>query len=141
MARRIPGLPEHWQHYVLCLVFHLLLPLLPLGVELLVAQKVSVSSLSLSVAMYSISIGGSSKSRLQFGLSVVICIAYSIVFGLTVPGAPAAAQVSQTLANSSGYGAWALLFIFVYHALERYNRHVVDRAPYWEFVAVEATKQ
>ena len=133
MAKKIPGLPGHWQQFVLCLVFHLVLPLLPLGVELLVAQRISVSSLSLSAAMYSISIGGSSKSRLQFGLSILICIAYSIIFGLTVPGAPASSQVAQALNPSSAYGAWALGFIFVMHAAERYNRHVVERAPYWEF--------
>lgn len=129
MPKRIPGMPPHWAEYILCLVFHLLLPLLPLLIEFISTRRIGGSSLTLAVAMYAIGIGGSSRNRLLFGLTVVVSIIYSVAFGLLLGKG---VQDDGTGA-STFYASWALVGIFVIHALERYNRHVVDRAPYWEF--------
>lgn len=136
--KRIPAIPGVWEQFFLCVVFHLALPLLPLAIEFWQKHTVTNSSLTLGAAMYAISIGGSSKSKLMFGSMVVVCIVYSIAFGVLVshppppmPVAGAPPPVLNTAANM--YAGWAMLAIFFVHAMERYNRHVVDSTPYWEF--------
>lgn len=133
MAKRIPALPPYWEQFLLCVLFHLALPLLPIGIEIWQKRSITDSSLAMGTAMYAISIGGSSRSRLMFGLMVATSIVYSVVFGVL---GSQEIRVPPSLSFNSfanAYAGWALVAIFVIHALERYNRHVVDRAPYWEF--------
>lgn len=131
MPRRVPGLEAHWEQFLLCVLFHLLLPLLPIGIELWVSHRVTDTTLTLGAAMYAISIGSSSKSRLMFGFSVVLCIIYSIAFGVLTGGTAQSPGAGSLFGNA--YATIALLLIFLVHAGERYNRHIVDRAPFWEF--------
>lgn len=47
MARSIPGVPDHWQNFGLCLMFHITLPLLPLGLEVWRTANVTAGSATL----------------------------------------------------------------------------------------------
>ena len=126
MAKRIKGVPTHVQEYIVCLILHLLLPLMPLGIEYWVSKTVSDKSSTLTATMYCIAIGTSSRSRLIFGASIVIAIFLSVAYGLCMKetGHP---EGSSTLAFV------AIIFIFITHSFERWNRHVADKEPFWEF--------
>lgn len=122
------GLSPEWEDFGLCMMFHLLLPLLPLAVEYFAVGKVTGPSVTMASAMYVIAVGSSSKSRLLFGICIVLCILFSVAYGLlhTSPSPSADQQAIR-------YSGVALTGIFLVHSLERYNRHVVNRTPYWEF--------
>jgi hypothetical protein len=124
MAKRIIGLPKEWQEYLVCILLHMVLPLLPLGLEALKTQAVKGESLTLAASMYAISIGISSQSKLSFALAIFVSLGFTGVYGI---------QVGDKESSSVIYAALAIFMIFIVHACERYNRHVVDRAPFWEF--------
>lgn len=126
MAKRIPSMSKEWQEYLSCLLFHMLLPLLPIMIELWITGTVGPAPLFLSVAMYSIAIGMTSSSRLIFGLCCAITIIFAIVYGIAI--SKAAPPPSASFAAK-----WALLAVFVIHGAERYNLHVVDSRPFWAF--------
>lgn len=128
MPKRIKGLPPHWEEYLLCVLLHMMLPFLPLLFELIFskAHVVSDKSLMLFSAMYALSIGLSSSSKLMFGFTVVISIFFSVAFGVVAGG-------GNSIQNSEIFSFIALVFIFLIHALERYNRHVIDQTPFWIF--------
>jgi hypothetical protein len=123
---RLPGIPEHIQEYLLCIPFHLLFPFLPLLVERIVLGHVEDKTLLLFLAVYPLSIGVSSRSRLLFGITVVICLVFSTLFGL-------ASGKIEMWGTGSQIGYTCLLAVMLIHACERYNRHVADRQPFWEF--------
>jgi hypothetical protein len=80
--------------------------------------------------MYAISLGVSSRSRLLFGIGIVVGFIFAAVFGKSMGEGP---EVSNEIA----YPLITIFFVFLFHTLERYNRHVVERAPYWEFMTAE----
>jgi hypothetical protein len=124
--RRVPGPPEHIQEFLLCVLFHLLFPFVPLLVEISLLGRVERKSLLLFLAIYAVSIGVSSRSRLMFGITIVLGMIYAIFFGIATTGAELRAPVLIA-------GQLALGLIVLVHACERYNRHVVDRIRFWEF--------
>lgn len=125
-ARRLPSVPGHVEQYALCILFHLLLPLLPLGLELIVLQHIEHKTLLLFLAIYPLGIGITSRSRLMFGITIVIGIVYSIFFGMNAGGISMASAVYV-----GGYSC--LISTVLVHACERYNRHVAERELFWDF--------
>jgi len=125
-ARRIPGIPDPWQHFLLCLVFHILLPLLPLGIEWWSRGKLSTGSATLVASLYAIGIGGSSRSRLLLGLGIVVSIIFAVAFGCSL-------AVNGSLRQSVASAEIAILFMLLCHTGERYNRHVAEQMPFWKF--------
>lgn len=126
MTKRIKGLPYYWQDYLLCLLFHMALPFLPILLENIISSHVEAKSFMLFVAMYSLAIGISSSSPLLLGITISVSIFYSVFFGVSSNGV----ELSHNVILS----AWiSLLFIFFTHALERYNKHIIDRTPFWSF--------
>lgn len=124
---KIPGLPVYWENFGISILLHLLLPLLPLLIELLQNGVVGKTSLVLAASMYTISIGVSSRSRLMFAFTVLASIFYASLYGLV------SGQSSTTIAEPASI--IGILATFVVHAGERYNRHVADRTPFWEFTS------
>jgi hypothetical protein len=125
-TRRVPGIPDHIQQFGLCILLHLLFPVLPLLIERLVLGRVEHKTLFLFLGIYPLAIGISSRSKLLFGLTVVICVIYSIFFGLSVGNLEL-----DPLVIDIGYGC--LVALIIIHACERYNRHVADSEPFLEF--------
>lgn len=127
MTWRAPGLPVHWQHFFGCVVMLMLLPWLPLGIEWLYTDAIAPRTILLFVAMYAMSIGVSSTSILMFIVGVVVGLVYCAGYGGAVGQGKAVTYLVQ-------FGPMCALFIAMMHAIERFNRHVVDRAPFFEFV-------
>ncbi|HCR4428813.1 hypothetical protein [Morganella morganii] len=129
MAKRIPGVSKEWSNYLLCLLLHMCLPLLPLGFEMILRPEhsPSIQTLNITAAFYAISIGLSSKNVAMFGLGVFISVCFSAVFGIVS---------SNPNLNDSLYfysPIWCIVIIFIIHAGERYNRHVADCTPFFDF--------
>jgi hypothetical protein len=132
--RRIPPMPTYWQNFGLCLLFQMGVPLTPIGFELLFTHAIRVSSVDLTTSLYAISLGISSQSRLSFGVCIMVGVIFAALFGQRV-----STELSSTTQLGTGLlGPFIVIgVLFLLHGAERYNRHVVDRAPFWEFIPRE----
>lgn len=127
MAKKIsiPGLGSEHQQFVLCIALHFCFPLaIPFLAEALKDGSVSTKSLTLTGSVYLMSLGFSSKNQLIFGLSLLSGVVLVLLFG-----------VSNV--NTESIARWVAYFCFVLitisHLIERWNRHVCDGTPYFEF--------
>lgn len=57
-----------WQNFFTCIALHMLLPLLPLLLELWFANTVEAKSAALTAALYSLAIGLSSQFKVVLGV-------------------------------------------------------------------------
>lgn len=131
MSKRIPGLPNVWQEYITCIALHMVLPLLPLALEFSTKDSISALSATLAAAMYTISIGLSSKSKAIFSICFLLCIFYTYKYGNLQ-------SISDIKNHTDGGALWGIFCAFLMHALERYNLHVADNIPFWNFSTKEA---
>jgi F0F1-type ATP synthase membrane subunit c/vacuolar-type H+-ATPase subunit K len=127
VAKEIPGIPPEWQNFLFCCLLHVTLPLLPLGIEYWFSGQVDEKSAVLTAAMYSMAIGLSSRNLALFGFGLIQGVLFSAAFGFL------AKTPHLQSANLGAYAA--IVFIMAVHVAERYNRHVVDQAPFLEFHA------
>jgi len=125
------------REYSKCIFFHMILPLVPLVLELLATgiasgqPRVSVQSLTLSGAMYSVTIGITSESKATFGFMVVVGLLNAVAFGTVA----ALVAIHQTIHYEELIKAASIVcitLIFCIHAIERYGRHITDGRPFWE---------
>jgi hypothetical protein len=133
MANRVKGLPPNWQDFLLCVLLHMALPFLPIILEHMIAGQVADKSLFLFTAMYPLAIGISSRNKLLFGIAVVTGIFFAVAFGVLTGG-------GRSLLLASVAVKYCLGTIILIHLFERYNRHVVDRTPFWDFAPIMETK-
>jgi hypothetical protein len=124
---RILNVSKQLDDYFACLFLHLVLPLLPIALEFLSAGKITSNSLTLMSSFYAVSIGLSSYSRTQFAKGIIVCIIFAFICGKISQGNTLALSSFMIRVLASG----TLFAIFIFHAIERYNRHVVDCEPFW----------
>jgi hypothetical protein len=123
---RFLEMPSHWEQYSCCLVMHVALPFLPLGLEWIFSGSIEEKSVLLFVAMYAMAIGITSSSLLALFLTLIVGLVYCAGFGFVSSG-KSATVLGGTVAMV------VLGAIVIIHAFERFNRHVTDRSPFWEF--------
>jgi len=111
------------QDYLVCVLLHLMFPLLPLGLEYWITQNVAETSLTLMASVYAISIGLSSSSPLLFAISLTISFIFSFAFGII------SAQKSLPLATE--LAITSIMAIFLIHAIERYKLHIIKGKRFW----------
>ena len=128
MAKRVPGLPDNWQQYFVCLLLHLGLPFLPLLLEWLFTASIEEKSLYLFIAMYAMAIGITSTSALAFSGTLLVGLRYCAAYGAATENVKNASVLGGNVAVGT------ILAIVLVHALERFNRHVVDRLSFLEFL-------
>lgn len=131
MPKRIPALPDEWGDFFTCILLHMLLPLLPLLIETWLKGLPTESTAAITASMYSIAIGLSSRNKAMLGLCILISIIFSVVFGIV------SASTTPQLSNVRFYSGISMFFVFLIHVFERYNRHVVDCIPFWDFSQAE----
>ena len=125
MAERNYGLPDHVQGYLSCLLMHMGLPFLPLIVELMLTKQIDAKSLYLFAAIYPSAVAVTSYDKLQSNLAIWIGFVFAAAYGASVrPGS----QIEH--GAELAYAAVALFFLL--HAVERFQRHIVDRTPFPE---------
>lgn len=125
MAKRFPGINDAWTAFLLCLIVHMSLPLLPLVVEWLITGILTKSSLTITIAIYAMTIGASSTNSIITIICIVIGIIFSMLYGVTLIQNTYQFQVDTMLISKI-----ALAVIVIPHIIERYNRHVVDLQPF-----------
>jgi hypothetical protein len=117
-----------WSQYIPCLLMHLMMPLLPLGLERFLEGHLSEKSLAITAAMYAIALAISSRwtwfAFLGFFASVIYC---------TMFGAISYAAKLKQASDITTYAEVAIVFLFVAHAIERFSRHIMLREPFFEF--------
>jgi hypothetical protein len=152
--RRIPGLPKPLQHFIGATLLFMALPLAPLVFELWIMNTISEQSVTLTTAMYAIGIGISSRSTLLFVFTFCVFAFFVFAFGVVMhaEGGKAMARAEVVKRQLAGnvtpvggledkdalpidrYLAYvAIVLVFGVHFIERYNRHVVDLQPLFEF--------
>ncbi|MFL5330328.1 MAG: hypothetical protein ACJ8C4_15615 [Gemmataceae bacterium] len=150
------GFSQPMQNYLFYVGLCMILPLLPLGIELIFMKKLSEQSMVLAAAMYTIGLGVVSRSILIFGTALLLCIIFSCFFGgvmkeehekntiqkiaierqqsgdkTPVPGIDRLGE--DAVPWSRILAGLAIALVAVLHGIERYNRHVIDLEPVLEF--------
>jgi len=140
VKKKYIGLKEEHSQFIACILLHLLLPLIPLLLEYIVTKNVSTQSLTLIAAIYSISIGRTTKNVAQFAISIVISLIFSACYGITVQSLKTTSSTAVNPENIiNEYAALdffaisVIVIIFIMHSLERYNKHVLDMVPFLNF--------
>lgn len=123
---RIPSMPDNWQNFLLSIMFHMFLPLLPLIIELWITNNVKGDSIAIVAALYALSIGVSSRNKVLFGVCIVIGVVFSFAYGVSFIN-------QQALSNLVQYSSVSIFSVFLAHAGERWNIHIVDGEKYWNF--------
>ena len=123
--RTIRDQSDRTQHFIMSIVFVVLLPLLPLAIELWHSHMLSAKSLTISAAIYSITIGVYS-SRSVFAVSVLISVLFAAAFGIVL------ASPTSPLANCELASFVTICIISLTHSVERWNRHCKRGQPFWE---------
>ena len=127
---------ERIRHYILCILFHTLFPLLPIIFEKWIAGSISSMSLLISAAIYSIMIGNESKDKLIFGVSIFASIILAVAFGAAARGKIGANDNQQFLYEQPVYSEEFALFsiscFFLVSILERFRTHIIDGERYWK---------
>lgn len=138
MAKRIE-VPTHTQQYIVCIVMHLVFPLLPILFEYLFLHRIKTSTLTLTTALYSMALGLSSESVLNFFLSIFLGALYFAFYGVTIfvnipetleanPSILAGSREDELLSTLLNIiTITGLGLVFALHCLERYNMHIIDR--------------
>jgi len=128
--RAIKGVSEELTEFFTCLILHMLVPLLPLIIETWKMKGAPTeATLAITASMYSISIGLSSRNKAVFSLALFVGILFSMAFGFSI-----GTDTSVDSLPSVKFGAVVtILLVFGIHACERYNKHVVECIPFWNF--------
>jgi hypothetical protein len=129
-----------WTSYLVAVLFLLLLPLFPLGAELLFTQQIAISSLMLMTATYATSLSASSRHVGRWAFGLVTGPAFATFFGWSMGRGDGMAAAFRLQPGPPAHPRWfwtslaAITVIFFMHLHEHYQRHVTDRDPFPEFL-------
>jgi len=125
MPERNYGLPNHVQDYLSCLLMHMGLPFLPLIVELMLTRQIDPKSVYLFAAIYPTTIAVTSYDKLQRNLAIWIGFMFAAAYGVSVRPGP-------KIDHGTEFAYASVAIFFLLHAVERFQRHIVDRTPFPE---------
>jgi len=127
MHKQIRLISAETTEFVTCIILHMLVPLLPLFLETWKMKGAPTeATLSITAAMYSISIGLSSRNKGVFSICIFVGFLFSMAFGLIIGD-------SGSLPSLKFAAVITIIAIFIIHACERYNIHMVECSPFWNF--------
>jgi hypothetical protein len=110
-------------------------PLIPMGIEFVLNDfQVRTETLLLTVSLYSILIGVTSRNIAPFGIALIVAVFFGITYGIAVGG-------DSQLELLKIPAIIAICAVFIMHVGERYNRHVIERTPYPEFLRLRERKE
>jgi hypothetical protein len=128
VAKAINIIKEEHTEFLTCVILHMLVPLLPLLIETWkTSGSASSSTLTITASMYAISIGLSSRNKAIFSFCLFISILLSMAFGITMNSTGASVPGLKVMSVIT------IFLVFLIHACERYNKHVVECVPFWNF--------
>lgn len=109
---------------ICCALFHILTPLLPLIIDYFLNHRIIKENLFITVVGYSIALAISSKWLWFFCVGVFISLVYSLFYGLSG---------SNSNIDNDNYTIYVILALIGCHAIERFYRHLMLKAPFFEF--------
>lgn len=123
---QIPPLPKPFQHFGVSLLFVIILPLVPVGLEAWIKPAITATTITLAASMYAVTIGTSSRSPLLLALGVVSGLAFGMLFGAALQSGtmPPYTVVAATI---------TILAVAVVHCCERWDRHACKQERFLEF--------
>lgn len=128
--RAIKGVSDELTEFFTCLILHMLVPLLPLIIETWKMKGAPTeATLAITASMYSISIGLSSRNKAVFSLALFVGILFSMAFGFAIGNETSVDSLPSVKIGA----ALTIILVFGIHACERYNKHVVECIPFWNF--------
>lgn len=122
----IPKLSKRLGDCVACVGLLMFLPTVPLWFELWRTSSISESTIAIVVAMYSMTIGISTRFKWLFVIGVIVAIVFMGAFGMVVDGKTTLPQLKII-----GYGVMGGFFVF--HLCERIYRHIFQFEAFLEF--------
>lgn len=128
------GIDKCWEQFCLCVVAHMILPFMPLFFELWKTGTIGPTSLTISTAMYAISIGLSSKISLITLMCTIVAFVFSFAYGDSVDRYKHS-TVDPELLHLEAYAFICIALIFASHFLERYVRHVLNGEDFMSFAS------
>lgn len=145
----VAGVRNRWTCWENCgsaVVLIGIVPLLPVLLELLLKNEISVDSLTITAAIYAVTIAVASKYRLLFVLGFVVALLECALYGQDVTVArvthPASANIiglnifsdGASPPSHAGLVLLAIAFLFTCLVVERFLRHVILRKEFFEFI-------
>lgn len=120
MAKKINGISQEWNDFILCILLHFIFPFFPIYLEYLFNDSISHSNLIMFICIYSLSLGLSSRNAIIGIVCMLISITFSSFYGFILKE------------NNNELISWyVILLIFVVivfpHLIERYNRHYIEQ--------------
>ena len=132
------SIPYYWQQFGTCVMVHMIVPFIPIGFELLFLGHIRTSTLTITAAVYSIALGVSSESQLQFFFAFLVSMVYCGFYGVTVfynssnsENSPVHPLFTESIIKN--ITAIGLILVFLVHLVERFQRHVRARKPFVYF--------
>ena len=149
----------HWQNYWSSIFLIIVFPLAPVFiVDYLIINNIAdinVQSLSITASIYFITIGFSSNNKLTLILGILGCFTFAVIYGRVESELPKtnykiekietekidenpvknnSENISKPIENRQLklIGVLCIIFISLVHGIERYNRHVVLKEPFFE---------
>ena len=95
--------------------------------EFVFTGNVKPESLTITTAIYAITIGGSSKGLLQFIVGIAVGILFAALFGFVSSGNEPPSLPTKLVSSIF------MIVIALMHIPERYNRHVIDQEIFFVF--------
>lgn len=116
------------QEYGTCILFNLLMPILPLFIEEWFSGKITSSSLMMAAAMYAISVGSTSSNKMLFSISVSISVIFSACYGFVMVN-----DGNNLPTYSFEFAAISVVAILTTSLVEKYAKYVTNKQKCWEF--------
>ena len=127
--KRAPEIPNDWQQFILSILYVSIVPLIPLILELWFNGTISDTTLLITTAIFSVTIGASSKNSILFGIGIFCAIIFSSAFGVALK-----LKGSQNnIEGTSIVCVIVLIILIILNAWDRWNRHMVDQEKFWDF--------
>lgn len=118
------------QEYGVCIIFNLLIPLLPIFLEKYFTGSISSPSMMISAAIYSVAVGNASSYKLLFAISILIGMIFSACFGVAM------IEGTKEILPKSSYtlAAVSIVAILTISLAEKYATYIVEKKKCWNFL-------
>lgn len=127
MDGRAGVIAANWQHFLASILFAVLFPLLPLGIEATLGDELTDKSILISSIMYCTALALASSSVWVLGLGFVSSLILAVCFGITFYNGEMAPPYANIVALI------CIGFFAASHILERYVAHVVRAKNFIDF--------
>ena len=125
-----------WHTFLGSLICLIGFPLLPLLLERMITGSIEDSTWSITAAIYCVSVGIVSQALVIFVVGAIAGTTCAAMYGATasiVKAGTANAQQFHSFHQFALNSAWLIAIFSILLVIERFKRHILDQAPFFEF--------